>query len=57
MRILTVNVVQQLDGGEQFGAMIGVGDAQVVEVGRLQFAEQLEVLVAVGGEWEEIIDL
>lgn len=39
LRILTVDVVQQLNGGQQFGSMIGIDDAQVIEVGGFQFAE------------------
>lgn len=46
LRILTVNVVQQLHGSQQFGTVVVVHDAQVVEVGRFQFAEQLQVLVS-----------
>lgn len=44
--ILTIDVVQQLNGGQQLGTVVDVDDAQIVEVSRFQFAEQLEVFVA-----------
>lgn len=46
LRILTVDVVQQLNGGQQFGSMIDIDDAQVIEVGGFQFAEELQILIA-----------
>lgn len=43
--ILTVDVVQQLNGSQQFGTMFDVDDAQVIEIGRFQFTEEFQVLI------------
>ncbi len=39
--------MQKLNGGQQFGSMVIINDAQVIEIGRFELFEQLEVFVSV----------
>lgn len=53
--ILTFNVMQQLHGRQQLGAMLLVEYAQIVQIGRLELLEQFQILVAANGTIGETI--
>lgn len=42
-----MKIVEQLDGGENLGAMFWLLDAEIIKIGGFEFPEEFEVLVSV----------
>lgn len=45
--ILTLEIMQELHGGEYLGTVLGLMYTQIVEIRRLQLPEELQILVSV----------